>query len=651
MSVLFQPEGMCFILGAGISYAPPSSLPLADALKEMVLQSAADAACVGASGAVVTALADYPLEVILEAITEGLPEGRDTVAWDTYSQGVGAAEPNVNHRALAALITQGAYAVTTNQDPLLESALAELTGVSPDAWAHFDEAGCPARGAGPSEQRVLHLHGVVHLPGVPDSRQQESLRALLWNTSTELTDWRREQLHARVRDRAVVVIGYRGSDFDVLASLYRLQADCREVVWVHFGSRPVDPKVIELQRLVGPTRFSIRPYALDLMHSLGLSAWDTRGGVSTGGASKVGALALRLSRADAATALATACAHVDRFGDAVAVLRQAGLAKSRRGLPRLRMAQALKGLFRHREALHHARAARRASVRQADHLLRAEAENLAGQIICSHENMHWRYFMPRSCETRLDLLQRALVLYEKAAASGIATKPSFRSDEAAVYHNIGAILLRFRKYQLLAGPMVLARGQGKPLLSKLARRYTDLTEEFAPLLREKAIKSWQEAARLYQQRGDIRQTNALRVDVEGYGLSGEVVLRDDVPLSFTDLWANQKTVKAKGEELAAQAQMDEGDWTAVVGWREAAADYESLGIEPLAARCRLMAVCAEALGMDGYAAGGRTPDELRRDLDVSWRRFVKTGGSRLYHLSYRVLYVRRASQALRQPRA
>lgn len=63
-------------------------------------------------------LAGQPLEVILEGLAGGLPEGRDDVAWHVYTQCISPkAKPNANHAALARLLLRGACVLTTNQYP------------------------------------------------------------------------------------------------------------------------------------------------------------------------------------------------------------------------------------------------------------------------------------------------------------------------------------------------------------------------------------------------------------------------------------------------------------------------------------------------------------------------------------------------------
>jgi hypothetical protein len=490
---------------------------MAGELARLGLHPVAAAAGVSLCGPQISALLnDQPLEVILEGLTEGLPEGRDEVAWYIYTQGLDFTSANANHTIIAHLVLRGASVVTTNQDPLLEVALSALSGDPAKSWALFDERGVRDTSEGDPDSRVLHLHGVVHLPDVGDERLRPNLAALLWNTSMRLVDWRYERFRARVRNRKVVIIGYGGSDFDLLASLVDLQDEYDSAVWTHLEGECPKEKVLALRDLLG-TKCTIEPLTRQLMHRVGIDGWDTslptNGRVAT---PLPWVDALGLSRVEAATALATLCNHVDMFADAVEILQNADVDSSSDGLPHLRMAQALKGLFRHKEALVHIDQAQRAFTAHGQSALLAEAENLRGQIICAFENMSWLDLVPYLCEMRLRLLRKSLQRYRDLLAKQGALKPSFRSDEAAMYHNVGSILWRFGEYHAAF-----------PLRGPYVKR-----------LRAMASRSLVTAARLYLERGDIRQLKALRTDAEGGDLGASVRPPSTVPASFTDLWAN-----------------------------------------------------------------------------------------------------------------
>jgi hypothetical protein len=168
---------------------------------------------------------EVPFEVCMEALRRALGRGRsdDPIGYllgSIYDSGTA----NENHRTIRERIGTGLDVVmTTNFDRLIEDGV--LEAISSEAATAVVTHELMSGSASPTN-KVIHLHGAVRDPAGFDAYQRRVGRPLAGARAT-LFSWVRSR-------RALVVVGYSGSDLDIRPYLERVG---QPVVWLK-RSRP-----------------------------------------------------------------------------------------------------------------------------------------------------------------------------------------------------------------------------------------------------------------------------------------------------------------------------------------------------------------------------------------------------------------------------
>lgn len=217
---------LALFCGAGISVAPPSSLPAARALmRRAIIHFTGDHAAL---------LADHGLrpEVLFGLIERHAPDALMTFLHRQLTAG----RPNANHLFAAWLLRHGNPVITTNFDTLIEDSRPPVPRlIESDQMM----AGSAA---------LFKIHGSIDRP--------ESLVATMDQVGRGLKPWQVARLKACTKGRTLLVLGYSGLDqIDIMPVL----AECkyRRVIWIDHKSRrhvparahPDIPEIRSLPRL------------------------------------------------------------------------------------------------------------------------------------------------------------------------------------------------------------------------------------------------------------------------------------------------------------------------------------------------------------------------------------------------------------------
>jgi hypothetical protein len=207
-----QQRQLVVFCGAGISLAPPSSVPSAGALT---------AQCVAEYNMRALPALPLPATRSLEALTEHLFAAglqsifvRDLVPWRSFHRDV-----NVQHEAIADLLTAEAadFGVTTNFDELVEVSAMNLGADTFDAAVDANQASVPRR-----HSPFVKLHGCARDPDhtlwcraqllapPPVSPANETIRQRLDTLKVWLT--------ANLREKTVLFVGF-WTDWSYLGSV------------------------------------------------------------------------------------------------------------------------------------------------------------------------------------------------------------------------------------------------------------------------------------------------------------------------------------------------------------------------------------------------------------------------------------------------
>lgn len=255
----FRQKRVVPFLGAGISKAPDSWLPLAfdlirplrvalwDSVRRLLRNSPLEAEDIKAARNVLKAA---PLERLLAVLHE--THGRNR----TINEYLAALKTNVwncNHGALGALAARGyiSKCVTLNFDLLIEEAVHAHGGASVtecplspaprqpgrDNRPNRESASFPY-GKGTDPIKIIKPHGSL----APDASGFEAFQ-LVSTTLPEIGDKpdprnRRSLLAVLTADSELLVAGYSDDDWDVFPILEELVPKLAHVHWIHYGSPP-----------------------------------------------------------------------------------------------------------------------------------------------------------------------------------------------------------------------------------------------------------------------------------------------------------------------------------------------------------------------------------------------------------------------------
>lgn len=251
-------ELLCFLIGSGVSVAPPSCLPTGLELTQALLTEMVPSSELSAilamtnweeSGDIARVLR---FEQLVQLVSEVDP---DLSILDVL---VGES-PNANHLALAHLALAGHRLFTTNFDTLLERALMSIAPTGSVYPVIFEPDW--QRSTNKPVSPIYKLHG--SLADITTGRStRDSIQATLRQIARGkerglgLEPWKREVLATDLRRADLIVVGYSGlDDFDVLPLLRETKSD-RRIVWIEHvsGAGLEDAEVLTLSRSCASTR-------------------------------------------------------------------------------------------------------------------------------------------------------------------------------------------------------------------------------------------------------------------------------------------------------------------------------------------------------------------------------------------------------------
>lgn len=224
------PDPVVFFLGAGASIYPPSSLPLANTLKEQIFLAIGDQLRYRPEVDPGKLLQDFPLEFLLQVVKDRAGE---IAVWDLL-QPLKGGDPNAIHHGIAHLASRGLCTTvfTVNFDGLLEAALGRY-GVP---FQVFSDADVPDPFPdGRSTLYLYKLHGSLAAPS--------SIVATLEAVGQPMSDTRGAALRESLRRRRVVFLGYRGADTDIRPIVKESLQGINDVIWSALSPDGIDPEL------------------------------------------------------------------------------------------------------------------------------------------------------------------------------------------------------------------------------------------------------------------------------------------------------------------------------------------------------------------------------------------------------------------------
>lgn len=224
-------------VGAGISMPGPSCVPGGEAIRDRLLRAMTEALQSHGFGAEAdrlrVALGSRPIELLLDAFTK--VHGRQAI--DMLAS-LNVRQINKNHYCIARLAeaNRNTRIISLNFDVLIEIALEQLE-CPYVVRCPLGEDAVPCRHHPGEVVEILKPHGSFALPGYRHSTEN------LATTLTEIRDRPDERTAKAVSELLVetstlIVIGYRGEDWDVLPLIARsLEANAAlRLVWVQYCS-------------------------------------------------------------------------------------------------------------------------------------------------------------------------------------------------------------------------------------------------------------------------------------------------------------------------------------------------------------------------------------------------------------------------------
>lgn len=225
--------GLVVFCGAGVSVAPPSSLPAAFKLRSNIIRELASPLL--PSNALTDALncldeSDFPLEFVLEVLVARFGAHSLEALYPLRS-----GSPNAVHRAIATMATNGKLTtiVTVNFDSLIERALEDI-GCRSDV--HYKVyVGVPTSLPPPAPLPLIKLHGTIDNPNslVATISQIGSSR----NHSNAI-----KTLFEKLSTHRWIFTGYRGADYDLSLAIKTIISTANGI-WNSFKTTEIEPWV------------------------------------------------------------------------------------------------------------------------------------------------------------------------------------------------------------------------------------------------------------------------------------------------------------------------------------------------------------------------------------------------------------------------
>ncbi|MFX1254325.1 MAG: tetratricopeptide repeat protein [Promethearchaeota archaeon] len=229
--ILRGKEPLTFLVGAGISMDPPSSLPSARQMIKDILRF----------GVVKNALDKLLLlqEIRYESLVEMFRDRYDNnlKLMDYFEE---VSHPNSIHRYLAKMIRAGHYVMTTNFDYLIERAIGLDDPSLKVVITHkdFEEYGEPIKNREEGLLAVYKIHGCRKNPVTNEDTRESIITTLDALGKGKAGEVFSVEPHKRLffkkvtHERTLVIMGYSGGDdFDIIPTLLQMD-ELKRVIWI-----------------------------------------------------------------------------------------------------------------------------------------------------------------------------------------------------------------------------------------------------------------------------------------------------------------------------------------------------------------------------------------------------------------------------------
>jgi len=256
---LIKDKKLTFLVGAGCSVNPPSSLPTGNEMMNDIIDFSCSENFKDAIKKLITEKI-LRFEQLVEIFIEFLDKNVHCI--DFFSE---CKYPNSIHLFLAQMIRRGHFVITTNFDSLIEYSLIE-SGIPKDKILPVITKNEFLRWTNPYEIFDGGKFSVYKIHGSPidiiKNTSKEELRDSLIVTIRsfvknkkglnifELEPYKQEAVENLLKNRTLVVMGYSGSDdFDIIPTLESVKG-IDEIIWIDHDNTQ-DLKIWELEEFDG----------------------------------------------------------------------------------------------------------------------------------------------------------------------------------------------------------------------------------------------------------------------------------------------------------------------------------------------------------------------------------------------------------------
>ena len=230
-------EKLTFLVGAGCSVDPPSSLPAGRSMMDAIINYT----CAESEIKKILDLEELRFEQLVEIVRDRLDPKLKII--DYYGQ---CNTPNLQHFFLADMIIKGHFVMTTNFDFLIEYALLQSNVPKNDiipviTKSDFEEFSNPVKLFEKGKKTLYKIHGSTKNI-ITEQATKDSLIATIQAFGSgkegenvfQVEPFKRPSFDNISDKRTLVVIGYSGTDdFDVVPTLMVLK-NLKNIVWINY---------------------------------------------------------------------------------------------------------------------------------------------------------------------------------------------------------------------------------------------------------------------------------------------------------------------------------------------------------------------------------------------------------------------------------
>ena len=235
---------ICYLVGAGISLAPPSGIPVAASFIEGLLQFLFPEEYLSS----LKALSKMRFEELI-SIFQKCFNNLGVIDYFTLFT-----KPNKNHQFLGEEIKDGKIVFTTNFDELIEKELETLDATYNLIIQSGQQIEC-------SDGTLLKLHGsrsnyiskedttdsiIATLEAIGGTNKDDS-------TSFQVEDWKQQLFFHLVNEKWLIVLGYSGSDDFDISPMLKKTTNMRGILWINHAGDKEPPSILEFYDLDHPT--------------------------------------------------------------------------------------------------------------------------------------------------------------------------------------------------------------------------------------------------------------------------------------------------------------------------------------------------------------------------------------------------------------